>query len=143
MKPDKAIIHEPDLELYKPFQRLDFVHFKSLKSVCVRARLFVLLHENESIKSPAKVKTDKLYHSETLFVAGDATGPLRLCRIEYVIEFIRNLKGDDEPFVRNAIKTRLEENLLNVFIVNTKVTKNPTEQATNTISQDGDIEIRR
>lgn len=127
-------------ETYKPFQRLDYVHCINHNSVSIRVQLVVLLHENESIKLPHSVKTKGLYHSETLIVEGDATGPLGLRKLEYLIEFIQKLKGDDEKAVRHAIKTKLHENLLNVFVVNTKVTKNPTYKVTNTISEDGDID---
>ena len=134
---------KPENETYKPLQRLDFVHFINRNSVSIRAKLVVPLHENESITPPKSVKTTGLYNSLTLIVNGDATGPIRLCNLEYHIEFIQKLKSDTEEFVRHAIKTKLHENFLKVFVVNTKVTKNPTEEVTNTISEDADIEVRR
>jgi hypothetical protein len=140
---------EIETELYKPFQRLDFKYSENYKKLYIRVRIIVLLHDGEKVATPRIVKAKGRYHTQTLLVSGQSTGEIRPRRLEYYIEFIqmpdidnakKTFKGSFEDLIRKHIHNALSVNYTKYFIVNTKITKNPTEEVTNTISEDGDID---
>ncbi len=133
---------------YTPFQRLDFVYKISDEMIYVRAKLIVPLHADESIESPYVVQTEGFYSEETLFVRGKDTGSEKLFPVEYLIEFLpfNDVKKPASDFTQADIailKAALKESLVGrPYVVKTLITKNPTEDVTNTISEDGDIDPR-
>ncbi|MCK5345366.1 MAG: hypothetical protein KAR20_18275 [Candidatus Heimdallarchaeota archaeon] len=136
------------LKKYTPFQRLDFLYIIRDETIYVRAKLIVPLYADESINSPGIVKEEGFYHEETLPVMGDATGLDKLFQLQYIIAFLQydNIKKpakdvteEDFAAIKAAIKATLAGQ---TYYVKTYITKNPTEDVENTISQNGDIEIR-
>jgi len=130
-----------DIEKYHPYQRLDLLYKTNEKKIYLRVNLIVPLYQEESIPWPPKIiREGGNFHEEILEVGGEEVGSVELKYGSYLIEFLQDVNETDTDKIRGKILKKLKQEGFSIFIVRTIITKNPTEEVTNTISEDGDIE---
>jgi hypothetical protein len=133
--------------LYQPFQRLDYYFSKNLNKIFIRARVYVMLYDQEEIDEDKP--TAHPSGSNESIMEFKVEGNNEVLPVGYPFTYLIHYKnytpsGSDptDVQIKGQVESEIEGELgSNKYFVTTIIKKNPTGTTTNTIDKDGDIEV--